>query len=88
MKTLKKFLPYLNYPFITFSLLSLLLSLLLALTGCAKIVMPYAENPLCSKGTAGGYCGSITDVNAVTDKEMEERKKKKTNNNSQKKEVR
>lgn len=58
-------------------LVVMLLFLLLAgAFGCASIVMPYAENPLCSKGQAGGYCGTITDVNEITDKEMEERKKK------------
>lgn len=66
-------------------LIALLLLLLLAgAFGCAGIVMPYAESPLCVKGVAGGYCGTITDVNAVTDREMEERKKKK---NSKTKEV-
>lgn len=45
--------------------------------GCASVVMPYAENPLCSKGAAGGYCGTVTDVNEVTDREIDERKKNK-----------
>lgn len=60
-------------------IVGLLLFLLLAgAGGCASIVMPYAEAPLCSKGVAGGYCGTVTDVNEVTDREMDERKKNKT----------
>jgi len=65
-------------------LLFLLILLLAGMSGCASIVMPYAENPLCSKGQAGGYCGTITDVNEVTDREMSMNKK---NKNSKRKEV-
>ncbi len=65
-------------------LLFLLILLLTGMSGCASIVMPYAENPLCSKGQAGGYCGTITDVNEVTDREMSMNKK---NKNSKRKEV-
>jgi len=62
----------------------ILLTMILSLNGCAQALMPYAENPLCSKGVAGGYCGTITDVNEVTDREMEARKQSK---NIKKKEV-
>lgn len=58
-------------------LIVMLIFLLLAgVFGCASMVMPYAENPLCSKGQVGGYCGTVTDVNEITDKEMDKRKKK------------
>jgi len=58
-------------------LLFLLILLLITMSGCASIIMPYTENPLCSKGQAGGYCGTITDVNEVTDREMNMNKKNK-----------
>lgn len=45
---------------ISIATLSLLLALLLS--GCASMIMPYAEEPLCRKGVEGGYCGSLTDV--------------------------
>lgn len=50
--------------------------LLLSLgSGCTKVVLPYKDEPLCSKGVTGGYCGSLSEVyNAVT-AEMDSKKR-------------
>lgn len=32
------------------------------LTACGRILLPYHENFLCSKGAEAGYCGSLRDV--------------------------
>jgi len=34
----------------------------LSLSSCAKMLMPYEENPACQLGKDGGVCGSISDV--------------------------
>lgn len=34
--------------------------------GCASILMPYAEEPLCKKGISGGYCGNLSEIYEVT----------------------
>jgi hypothetical protein len=53
--------------------------LVLLLNGCASIIMPYADEPLCRKGVEGGYCGSLSDVyDAVT----YEQYPKQTNNHN------
>ena len=44
------------------------------LVGCTKLIMPYAEEPMCRKGIVGGYCGSITEVYDVTTEEMKRKK--------------
>lgn len=42
------------------------------LTGCSsKILLPYEENPICSAGKEGGYCGSLTDVYKKIEEEEE-----------------
>lgn len=38
------------------------ISIWLGLYGCASIVMPYHEDPLCKRGVAGGYCGNLTEI--------------------------
>ncbi len=46
----------------------LILSVAVLTSGCASIVIPYHETPLCSKGVTGGYCASISEVyDAVTE---------------------
>jgi len=37
---------------------------LLSLTviSCSKVMLPYAENPVCRKGVDSGLCGSVPDV--------------------------
>lgn len=42
-------------------------ALCLLATGCAGVLVPYHDEPLCRKGSTGGYCGSVTEVyDAVT----------------------
>lgn len=43
------------------SFVALILLALLA-QGCASMVMPYNEAPLCNKGIYGGYCASLSEV--------------------------
>lgn len=45
-------------------------TILFALTGCASMIMPYSDTPLCQKGAAAGYCGSITEVYEITNSEV------------------
>jgi len=43
----------------------LLLSILAAITSsCSftRVLLPYEEEPLCTKGVGKGYCGSLSDV--------------------------
>lgn len=51
-------------------------SLCLFSFGCASLVMPYAEEPLCKKGIAGGYCGSLSDVYEISEMEHPNKKPK------------
>jgi len=39
-----------------------LLILMLFSTSCSQMLMPYAEEKLCNKGVAYGYCGRISEV--------------------------
>lgn len=32
------------------------------ISSCSQILMPYAEEKLCNKGVAYGYCGRISEV--------------------------
>ncbi|HDM76876.1 MAG TPA: hypothetical protein ENG51_10450 [Deltaproteobacteria bacterium] len=38
------------------------LLMLFLFAGCGKILLPYHENFLCSRGAETGYCGSLRDV--------------------------
>jgi len=31
-------------------------------SSCSKMLMPYAEEKLCNKGVAYGYCGRISEI--------------------------
>ncbi len=48
----------------------LALTMLTVLGGCASMVMPYSDTPLCKKGASAGYCGSITEVYEETTREV------------------
>jgi hypothetical protein len=50
----------------------MLLSIAILTAGCASVVVPYNETPLCSKGITGGYCASLTDVYDEVNKEIKE----------------
>lgn len=39
-----------------------LLALTIFLSSCSQMLMPYAEEKLCNKGVAYGYCGRISEV--------------------------
>lgn len=52
------------------ALLGLAMTILTGLTGCASTVMPYSDTPLCKKGAAAGYCGSITEVYEETSRDV------------------
>ena len=45
-----------------YTLVALAMTVVTGLSGCASMVMPYSDTPLCKKGAAAGYCGSITEV--------------------------
>ena len=53
-----------------YTLLAVAITLLAGLSGCASMVMPYSDTPLCKKGAAAGYCGSITEVYEETNNEV------------------
>jgi len=58
----------------------LLSAFALLLSGCASMIMPYAEEPLCRKGVEGGYCGSLSDVyDAVTCEQYPKQENKRNN---------
>lgn len=40
------------------------------LSGCASLILPYEEEPLCRLGVEGGYCGSLSDVYDAVSYEM------------------
>ena len=45
----------------------------IVLSGCStKVLLPYEENPVCSRGKEGGYCGSLSDVYKQIEKQEEE----------------
>jgi len=41
--------------------------LTLLFSGCTWLTMPYQDEPLCKKGTASGYCNSISEVDRKVD---------------------
>ena len=53
-----------------YTLLALAITVVTGLTGCASMVMPYSDTPLCKKGATAGYCGSITEVYEETTREV------------------
>ncbi len=61
-----------------FLILLILLSFLtMSLCGCASLLLPYEEEPLCKLGVEGGYCGSLSDVyEAVNNQQCLEKNKK------------
>lgn len=65
-----------------YTLLALAMTVVTGLTGCASMVMPYSDTPLCKKGAAAGYCGSITEVYEETIRDVRQdlpgRKKPRT----------
>ena len=65
-----------------YTLVALAMTVVTGLTGCASMVMPYSDTPLCKKGAAAGYCGSITEVYEETIRDVRQdlpgRKKQKT----------
>lgn len=54
--------------------IAILAAMLIATAGCAKIVIPYDSEPLCSKGKIGGYCGPITEVYDEVSRQEEEKR--------------
>lgn len=50
---------------------------LLILTGCASIIMPYHEDSLCKKGVAGGYCDSLSEIDEYVDQKYFNKAKKR-----------
>ncbi len=53
-----------------YTFFALAISLLIGSAGCASMVMPYSDTPLCKKGAAAGYCGSITEVYEETSRDV------------------
>jgi hypothetical protein len=41
---------------------AVLISVVVFLSGCSTLIVPYHNEPLCKKVDGGGYCGSITEV--------------------------
>ena len=53
---------------------ALIITALCTLTACS-IVMPYQDQPLCSKGRVGGYCGPLNEVYDVTTQDIDTKSK-------------
>ena len=47
---------------------------LFSLTSCSGL-MPYQDQPLCSKGKVGGYCGPLNEVYDVTTQQIDMKNK-------------
>lgn len=50
------------------------------LSGCASLILPYEEEPLCRLGVEGGYCGSLSDVYDAVSYEMYPKKREGNRN--------
>jgi hypothetical protein len=52
----------------------LIIITLCILTSCS-LLMPYQDQPLCSKGRVGGYCGPLNEVYDVTTQDIDTKNK-------------
>ena len=43
-------------------IVSFLVLISVFISSCSQMLMPYAEEKLCNKGVAYGYCGRISEV--------------------------